>query len=178
MNARFVLDASPLIHLARAGLSSMLEGMEGEKYTVPAVFNELVQRGKGLGYPEASVIELLNDRGVIEVRAPSLRNAEMINAVHRDLHEGEAEVIALAKEMGAVAILDDGVARAVARLQGVRMEGTYGIILRAVAGGLMPKDEAEGALGRLISSGWRCDIELYNRLLKLIREVGASGPRS
>ncbi|MDV3243546.1 MAG: DUF3368 domain-containing protein [Nitrososphaerales archaeon] len=174
MKVRFVFDASPLIHLAKAGLSSMIEGLEGEKFTVPAVFNEVVQRGKKLGYADAAVIGALIDVGVIVVRAPSVRSVEMISKIHRDIHEGESEVIALAKEVEAVAVLDDSVARAVARLQGTRIEGTYGIILRALVRGLIHREEAEDALARLIASGWRCDIELYNSLLRLMR--GAKQP--
>ena len=35
----------------------------------------------------------------------------------------------------------------------------------------MSKDEAEGALGALVASGWRCDAEVYAALLKSLREI-------
>ena len=98
--------------------------------------------------------------------------------LHRDLHEGEAEVLALAKELGAVAVVDDKVARAVARMQGIRVEGTYGIVFRAAKSGKISPKEAEDGLAKLLSSGWRCDAELYAALLKSLKELeGSKGPK-
>ncbi len=168
---KFVFDASPLIHLVKAGLVSMVETLDGEKYTVPTVFHEVVEVGKALGYPDAVVAEELINKKLVNVRKPALSISETISRAHKDVHQGEAEVIALAKEIAAIAILDDTVARAVAKMHRVRIEGTYSIILRALAKGSISKDEAEDSLQKLVSSGWRCDVELYSKLIKLIREA-------
>lgn len=171
MKVRFVFDASPLIHLVKAGLSPMISDLEGEKYTVPAVIDEVVGRGAEPRYADAAMTSSLVGGGILKVRAPSAKTVKAIASAHRDIHSGESEVLALAKEMGAVAIIDDRVARAVARIQGVRVEGTYGVILRAAANQSISREEAEDALGRLVTSGWRCDAELYGALLKTLREV-------
>lgn len=168
---KFVFNASPLIHLVKAGLISMIEKLDGEKYTVPTVFHEVVELGKTLGYPDALANEELVNKQIVKVRKPSANMLQSISRAHKDMHEGEAEVIALAKEIVAVAILDDAVARGVAKIHNVRIEGTYSIILRALYKGSIGKDKAEDSLQKLVSSGWRCDIELYNKLMKLIREV-------
>jgi predicted nucleic acid-binding protein len=57
-----------------------------------------------------------------------------------------------------------------AKIHNVRIEGTYGIILRALLRDSISKDKAEDSLQKLVSSGWRCDVELYNKLIMLIRE--------
>jgi len=168
---KFVFNASPLIHLVKAGLSSLVERLDGEKYTVPAVFHEVVEVGKALRYPDALTTEEIIKRKIITVRNPSATILQVIIRTHKDVHKGEAEVIALTKEINAVAIVDDSVARAIARIHDVRVEGAYGIILRALVKGHISKDEAEDSLQKLVSSGWRCDVELYNKLIKLIREV-------
>ena len=168
---KFVFNASPLIHLVKARLTSMIEALDGEKYTVPTVFHEVVEVGKALGYPDAATTEELISKKVLKVRNPSLGISQMISKAHKDLHKGEAEVIALAKEIAAVAILDDTVARAVAKIHDVRIEGTYSVILRTLVKGSIGRDKAEDSLQKLVSSGWRCDIELYNKLMKLIREA-------
>ena len=44
------------------------------------------------------------------------------------LHDGEAGVIALAKQKNAIAALDDLKARSVAKTEGIRVTGTLGLI--------------------------------------------------
>lgn len=80
-------------------------------------------------------------------------------------------MIALSKELKAIAVVDDRVARAIARIQNVRVEGSYGLLLRAVIGGSISEEEAQRALGALVSSGWRCDAKLYASLLRLLGET-------
>lgn len=171
MKLRFVFDASPLIHLARAGQGPLIVKLEGEKYTVPAVFDEVVSKGKEMDYPDAAGTASLVDEGILKVKAPRKKMADAILRVHKDIHAGEIEVIALAKGMSAIAVIDDRVARTVAKIEGVRVEGSYGVVLRAAARGLISGEEGERALRGLVASGWRCDAELYAALLESIREI-------
>ena len=171
MKRSFVFDATPLIHLAKAGLAPLISQLPGEKLTVPAVVREVVGEGRR-EYPDAAVIAALIDQGVIEVRAPPPRAVKALVRIHSDIHSGEAEALALAKETGGVSVVDDRAARAAARLQGIRVEGTYGVVLRALKGGSISAVGAEDALGRLVSSGWRCDAELYAALLRSLRDIG------
>ena len=168
---RFVFDASPLIHLTKAGLSRLIVDLEGEKYTVPAVIGELIKKGKELDYPGAAITESLVEQGTLRVKAPPGLEVDRITRLHKDIHAGESEVIALAREMSAIGILDDRVARAVAKIHGVRVEGSYGVVLRATAKGLISAEEAEEALRALVTSGWRCDAELFAALLVSVRHL-------
>ena len=171
MKLKFVFDASPLIHLTNAGLNPHIVDLEGEKYTVPAVFDEVVRKGRELNYPDAAGAELLVRRGTLRVKAPQKKGMDAIARLHNDIHAGELEVIALAKEISAIAIIDDRVARAVAKIQGVRIEGSYGVILRAAARGSISREEAEAALRNLVKSGWRCDAELYATLITSLKRL-------
>jgi len=59
-----------------------------------------------------------------------------------NLDPGEAEAIALAKELGAWAVLlDDRDGRRIARQEGLRVAGTVGILERAAAAGLIDLPE-------------------------------------
>lgn len=167
---KFVFNASPLIHLARAGLASLIEMLEGEKYTVPTVFQEVVELGKELGYADALISEELINKKILLVKSPQKRILHTVGSAHRDLHFGESAVIALSKELDGIAILDDRVARAVAKIHNVRTEGTHMLIFRALRKGLIDKADAERYLQKLVSSGWRCDVELYNKLLSMLKE--------
>lgn len=171
MKLKFVFDASPLIHLTKAGLSPCIVDLEGEKYTVPAVFDEVVKKGRELDYPDAAATESLVKEDKLRVKAPMRKRAAVIARLHNDIHAGESEVIALAKEINAIAVIDDRVARAIAKIQGIRVEGSYGAILRAAARGSISREEAEAALGALVRSGWRCDAELYAALLASLKQL-------
>jgi len=166
---KFVLDSTPLIHLVKAGLAWMIEGLEGEKYVVPSVYAEVVEAGKAKGFNDAFVSEELIRKGVVAVKKPSAGLLRLI-AAHRDIHPGEAEVISLAKELKAIAILDDSVARSIADMHGVRTEGSYAVILRTLHRGRINKDGAKEALRKLVASGWRCEVELYEKILKAIED--------
>lgn len=166
---KFVFNSTPLIHLVRAGLAWMIEELRGEKFLSPSVYAEVVEAGRAKGFSDALVSEDLIRRGVLTVRKPSADILRLV-ASHRDMHLGEAETISLAKELGGVAIIDDSVARSIAAMHGVSKEGSYGIILRMLRQGKIGKEEAKGAVRKLINSGWRCEVELYERILKAIEE--------
>ena len=174
MKTKFVFDATPLIHLAKAGLAPLLVGLAGDKFTVPAVVREVVGRveeEREFEHPDAGIVSSLIDRGVIQVRSPTPKDSEVVARLHRDVHAGEAGVLALAKALEAIAVIDDRAARSAAKIQRVRLEGTYGVVFRAVKEGSITAREAEEDLDRLVSSGWRCDAELYAALLRSLKRV-------
>lgn len=166
---RFVFDSTPLIHLVRAGLAWMIEELGGEKYVAPSVYAEVVEAGKARGFSDAFVSEELIRKGAMVVKKPSEDLVKLISA-HKDIHPGEAEVISLAKELKAIAIVDDPVARSIADMHGVRKEGSYAVILRMLHDGRIKKDGAKEALRKLVASGWRCEVELYEKVLKAIED--------
>lgn len=177
MKRRFVFDATPLIHLTKAGLTPLVVDLAGDKFTVPTVVDEVVGRmeEEEFEYPDAGIISSLIEEGVIRVRKPAPKDVSRVARLHGDIHRGEAEVLALAKELEAIAVIDDRAARSAAKIQGVRLEGTYGVVLRAVRKGSVTTREAEEDLDRLVSSGWRCDAELYAALLRFLKRVGSAG---
>lgn len=162
---RYVFNSTPLIHLVKAGLAWTLRELEGEKYTVPSVYVEVVEVGKTRGFDDAVVTERLISEGVLVIREPPKELVGLV-ASHKDIHQGEAEVIALAKEVGGIAIIDDPVAREVSVIHGVEKEGSYGVILRMLCEAKMTRPQAKEALRMLVGSGWRCDVELYEKLLR------------
>lgn len=166
---KFVFNSTPLIHLVKAGLAWMIEALEGEKYTTPAVYREVVTVGKERGFDDAPVIESMIEHGLI-VKEPPKKFLEFLMKNHESVHMGEAEVISLARELEAVAIIDDPVARRVAEIYGIKKEGAYTVIMRMLLKGEINRDQARESLQKLVISGWRCDIEFYTQILRLVEE--------
>lgn len=167
---KFVFDSTPLIHLVKVGLAWMIERLEGEKCMPPSVYAKVVGAGREGGFDDAFVTEELTREGVLRIEEPSEETVKLI-AAHQDIHPGEAEAISLAKDLDAIAVVDDPVARSVAGIHGVRKEGSYMVILRTIRAGEIDKEEAKAPLRKLVASGWRCDVELYENILREIEEL-------
>lgn len=143
-----VSDSSPLIHLAAIGRLLLLKDYYNSIIIPTAVWREVVEQGgdrKG-----AMEIKNARDEGWITVASP--KNAPLIKALLQDLHEGEAESIALAIELQAgIIILDESEARHCAEQHGLPVIGIIGILMQAKADGKIKSMRAE--LERLHKTG-------------------------
>jgi predicted nucleic acid-binding protein len=107
-----VSDSTCLIGLERAGQLELLPAL----FSAVAIPPE-VEREFGVSFPWLQVNGLFD--------------ATLARALRMQVDGGEAEAIALAKQLGLRLILDDRRARAVARNLGLPLIGTVGILLRA-----------------------------------------------
>jgi len=150
----YVLDTTPLIHLAKAGLlEAVLDSFE-----VIVTERVLDEATRGDGYPDAVVIRGAADEGRIKVHEPSDRDVVDALMRHREIHGGEAETMASAAELGATAVMDNGVARAVAEVYGVSTRpGTLYILFRLVSLGLLDPGDAEERLDQMVKTGLYLD---------------------
>ena len=161
----------PLIYLSKAGLSRIIRKLKGEKLTAPLVKSEVVDKGKLKGAPDAIALEKLFDNGVFKVCKP--KDSAFLSQLSetRGLHVADAEVLALAKEYEAVAVIDDEVARKTAKVHGIDFVGTPYLLMRAVFEGLLTKDEVKRAVNDMISAGWRCSLESYAKIIELFEKL-------
>ena len=151
--------------MCKIGLSSIFTEFSEDKYTTPKVVKEVVDKGKKLGAPDAFIVEQMIKESIIKVKEP--KEAELIDRLMRisNLHGAEAQVLALAKEMDGTAIIDEGIARQIARIYNIEAHGTVYLLLRLVYRGRLSRDEAKKAIERMISAGWRLSAEEYAKLM-------------
>src|SRR4030067_879487 len=169
-----VFDSTPLIYLTRVTLSESLKEMSGEKFTTAGGFSEVVGEGTRKGGPEAALLERLFEEGVMAVRSPS--DEGYLNFVKemaaegetRPLHEAEAEVLCLAKELNGVAVADDQVARSVARLLGVELHGTGFVLGKILATGKISKGELMEKVKAMRERGWYVAAEDYLAIIEYL----------
>lgn len=166
-----VFNSTPLIYLSKAGLSGIIENLKGEKLTSPLVKAEVVDKGKLKGVPDAIALEKLFDNGVFKLCKP--KDTAFLSRLSetRGLHVADAEVLALAKECEALAVIDDEVARKTAKVYGIEYVGTPYVLVRAVFEGLLSKEEAKKAVNDMVSAGWRCSVESYAKIMELLEKA-------
>ena len=87
-----------------------------------------------------------------------------------DLGKGEAEVLALGlEERDHLLIIDDGLARVIARLQSLKFTGTAGVLLKAKKEGFI--NEVRPILNNLKSRGFFLKEKIIIDILKLSGEI-------
>ena len=106
--------------------------------------------------------------------AVEVRDRKLVDSLRRDLGDGESQAIALAVELKAdLLIVDDLLARQVARALGLSVVGAVGVLLEAQMKGLL--SEIRTCLDDLIDlAGFRISEELYTRVLREAGEQGAN----
>ncbi len=177
MRKPLIFNSSPLIYLAKVSLLNTLKELPEEKFTVTKVFNEVVEEGKKKGAPEASILENLLQQQIIKIRNPD--NEEYIKFVKKisaeterqPLHEAEAEVLCLAKQLNGIAIADEKAARSVAKLLRIELHGTGYILGKMFVMGKIKKEELLNKLNEMRRAGWRLSAEDYLRLLEYIKNL-------
>ena len=83
----------------------------------------------------------------------------------------DAEVLALAKELDGLAVVDDEVARKTAKVYGIAYVGTPYVLVKAVLEGIVAKERAKQAVNEMVSAGWRCSIESYAKIMEALEKV-------
>ncbi len=166
-----VFNSTPLIYLSKVGLSGIIENLQEEKLTSPLVKVEVVDKGKQKGVPDAIALEKLFENGVFRLCNPKDKLFLSRLSKTRGLHVADAEVLALAKEHAGVAIIDDEVARKTAKVYKISYVGTPYILARAVSEKVLSKEQAKAAVKDMVSSGWRCNVETFAKIMELIDKL-------
>lgn len=155
MAERWVVNASPLIALARVGCADWLHELADE-VVVPEAVKLEIDAG-----PADQAQQLLSE-GRFEVVPTSPLVPEVLAW---DLGRGETAVLSMVyREPERTAILDDRNARRCARTLGVLVRGTLNIVVQARRSGLT--DSAAEVLRRIRAGGFRLDDATIRRVLK------------
>ena len=158
----WVVDTSPLIFLAKLGHLDLLRKGADAVYVPHAVLEEV--RAK----PDAATYAIEHACQTWLLIRP-VGNRQAVEIVQADLDLGEAEVIALAREVGADrVVMDDLDARRFARRLGLEMVGTVGLLLAARLRDELPSLRRE--IERLEALGLRVAPALVEAVLQAAGE--------
>jgi len=164
-----VSDATPLLHLARAGLLDLLPKLYVRIVVPVSVWEET--SGRGEPRPER---QLLQDASAawLEVRTSSARERRTSEAFRRaaPVGLGEADAIALAEALRAPVLMDDRVAVDLARMRGLETRWTTSVILEAHRRRILDRAAARRAVEDLVGSGLWIRQDVLLRLLSILAE--------
>ena len=157
-----IVNTSPLFYLHRLGLLELLKKLYGH-ITVPEAVKKELKEGQAQGED----VPQLENYTWVEIRSVSMPRYLQLIA---DLGPGESEVLALAtNHPSALVILDDKLARRIAEMQGFRLTGTAGVLLRAKQKGLVPA--LKPVIEKLIDLDFRLKPDLVKATLELAGEA-------
>ena len=159
-----ICNTSPLQYLHQLDLLHVLRELVKTITVPPAVKQELeTGRRLNLNLPDLQTLDW------VVVRRPS---SSVALPLVTDLGSGEREVLALALETSdSVCILDDSLARQVAKTLQLRITGTLGILIDAKHRGII---SAVGPfLDQLQSFGFRLAPQTRAAVLRVVGEVQA-----
>lgn len=164
-----IINASPLIYLSKVGAIELLPKMFTKVITTTTVKTEVLQQEK---VPEHIVLKESFDSW-LEVEQP--RKKQLIKRLlGLQIHQGEAEVIALAREHAeaekeSVIVIDDLHAREIAASLGLIVTGTIGILLRALNKKVIGSSECRLMVEKLVTkTTFRLSTKLYAQILREI----------
>ena len=157
-----ICNTSPIQYLHQLGLLDLLRRL-GDRVVVPATVVRELNDGRQVGVSLPNVTEIPWISIIRSANAPAL-------PLVTDLGPGESEVLALGLERrDAVLILDDALARRMARVLQLRHTGTLGLLLDAKQAGYIPS--VASPLDRLQELGFRIAGNTRSMILALAGEA-------
>jgi predicted nucleic acid-binding protein len=158
-----VSDTSPITNLAAIGQIDLLRSLFGTIHIPRAVWDELSAQGQEWpGFVEVKRAEWFHQHEVT--------GRGLVLALEQDLDTGEAEALALARELNATLVLiDEREGRRAAKRLGLRAVGVVGVLIeakeRALLSSVRPHLEAlRSEAGFYLSDG------VYQYALSLVDE--------
>ncbi len=158
-----VADTGPLIALALVKLLPALPRMFTTVYVPDGVVREATQDGSK---PGAREIRHALDNGWLVQRSVEISDAYLDVMEFLDL--GEAEALTLAKQLNAVALIDERRGRKVAAKQGISVTGTAAVLILAKQSGEVAL--IKPSLDTLVQAGYRLSPSLVKEVLRMAGE--------
>ncbi len=135
-NQIYVSDSSPIIFLSKIHKLDLLQKIFKKVYIPAEVYKEITQGKSGKYDASIAGAKEVTSAGWIECK--EVRERSVVNTLAAIVDLGEAEAIALAREMNAqLLVIDDNDGRTAARQYGVKVAGTLGILKLAKDNGFL-----------------------------------------
>ena len=154
-----VVNTSPIIYLSAINQINLLKNLFSEIFIPEAVKREVMSGGKD----SFGVKEIKTQKWI---KTKKIRNKLAKEYLLTEIDDGEAEVIILAEELKAsFIIIDDKLARKIAKLRGFNVVGTLRLLVAAKEKGLV--NEVKPLIEKLQEAGFWINDNVYKAVLKI-----------
>lgn len=171
----YIFDATPLIYLGKVRLLRLLPQIPRKKVLPTSVKEGVVIQGKERDEAEANLVKELLEKNELIERKSTRKISKKITKVaakrQDPLHRAEADVLALAKEMDGIGILDDHVARNVGDLLGITVHGTGYFLGKFYVEGILEKSALIKKIKEMRDKGWYLAGDDLLRIIQYLREL-------
>jgi uncharacterized protein len=164
MGKVIVADTGPLIALALVELLPVLQKLFSDVYVPVGVLEEAT---KECSKPGAKAIKLAVEKGW--VTAHSVEMGVSFQELIEVLDQGEAEALALAKQLNAVVLIDERRGRKVAIKHGIAVTGSAAVLIKAKKSGVVKK--LKPLIEQLGEHGYRMSDVLIAEVLNRVNET-------
>ncbi len=145
-----ILDSSPLLHLTKLGKLPHVINKEKKLLIPPAVFQEVIVRGKEEKYAEAFIIENYLKSDKIEVKKSPPPKESLLPL----LGKGELQALALAQKENLPLIIDDKKARNVAQLLNLNFQTTIATLFELLITNYLDFFDYKSNIKKLAECSW------------------------
>lgn len=155
---KVIVNTTPLIALCHVGMLGILKDIYGEILIPQAVYQELSKK-------KESIFKKQVDASLDWIHVERIENQMAKSMFKTQLHDGEVEVMILAKEKNAdIVIIDDANAKKHAKYLKLPVTGTLGVLIKAKQEGYI--SELKPIIQEMISK----NIYISENLMKLCLE--------
>jgi predicted nucleic acid-binding protein len=149
----------------------LLKKLFGEVIIPEEVYREAIERGLQEGFSDALAIKECVEQGWIRVSKLDEKEIKLCQKMIEhafEIHLGEAQAIILARETGALLLMDESSGRAFAEALGLKVRGTLYVLMKALIEELLDRAEAKEMVLALVDKGFRIEPKLLSRILREI----------
>ena len=158
-----VSDSTVLIGLVKIGKLDLLEKVFSKIFIPEEIFKEVVERAKGKSGSQSI-------REAVWIETKPVKDKIQVGFLSGSLERGEAEVLVLARELGAdLVLLDEEKARKIAVVAGFKIMGLLGLFVLAKKFDLI--HEIRPLIGELKIKKFRISDKLVEESLKKAGEA-------
>ncbi len=170
-----VSDAGPLIHLSQIGKLWLLERLFGEALVTARVKVEAFDEGVRLGCADAGLIGKALDESWLKVVVVPERLAKTAAklAAGESVSLADAETLLLAKDKKSELLVDEKVLSDLTKMYGLRVWGTWTVLLESLSRGLIEVADMEGAVDELGKKRHKLKKKQAAQILDAAKHVAA-----
>ena len=150
---RIIVNSTPIIVLSNINQLELLQKLYNDIYIPQAVYDEVTEK-------DDSACNQVKNCNWIHVC--KIKNESEKRMYQAKLHDGEVEVMILAKENpnDTTVIIDDNAAKQTAKFLGLKVTGTLGIMLKAKRQNII--SSVTTIMDQLIQNGFYITPEIYD----------------